>query len=85
MDPALASRASARPLSDADARLKQHVYGPSSLSSGQRRTGKGLHRNDHWYGREMTVTKGETRWIVGLTVLAVVVRCWKIWQPSSVV
>jgi dolichyl-phosphate-mannose--protein O-mannosyl transferase len=33
----------------------------------------------------MAIAKGEVRWIVGLTVLAVIVRCWKIWQPSSVV
>jgi hypothetical protein len=86
MDPSSAPRASQRPLSDADARLKQHVYGPSSLSSaGARRTGKLGGRNEHWSGREMGIAKGEIRWIVGLTVLAVIVRCWKIWQPSSVV
>lgn len=33
----------------------------------------------------MGIAKGEVRWIVGLTVLAVLVRCWKIWQPTSVV
>ncbi|KAJ9109787.1 hypothetical protein QFC20_003203 [Naganishia adeliensis] len=87
MDPAPAPRVSQRPLSDADARLKQHVYGPSSLSSsGPRRTGKHVGgRNEHWSEREMGIAKGEVRWIVGLTVLAVIVRCWKIWQPSSVV
>ncbi|KAJ9113820.1 hypothetical protein QFC19_000013 [Naganishia cerealis] len=81
-----------RPLSDADARLKQNanVYGPSSLSSGTRRPGKatsswGYGSQEHWKDREMSIVKGEKRWIVGLTVLAVIIRCWKIWQPSSVV
>lgn len=82
-------RASSRPLSDADARLKQHVYGPSSLSSGQRRhgpvSGKGAGNNEHWRGRETGIGRDEVRWIAGLTVVAVAVRCWKIWQPTSVV
>ncbi|KAJ9101752.1 hypothetical protein QFC21_003091 [Naganishia friedmannii] len=81
-----------RPLSDADARLKQNanVYGPSSLSSGIKRTGKGASAwgyrgQEHWKDREITIMEGEKRWIFGLTALAVIIRCWKIWQPSSVV
>lgn len=76
-----------RPLSEADARLKQAPLGTGAGYPGYTTARK----STAWYGtpREMygepVMTRNEKIMIVGLVLVAAAVRLWHIWSPTSVV
>lgn len=76
-----------KPLSDADARLRQpahHGVGAGYPNRNSKTLSSWIEPGSE-ANRQVTITRNERIGIAALVVLAAFVRLWKIWQPASVV